>query len=489
MTSLGVDNIKAPLMADLMSGPNAPLTKAFLFCGWKCITVDWLLDASHDLANPIRQASLATQLREVDFIGAAMDCSTKSRAREICRHFNDGRPAPQPLRSVEFPEGLPDLNAADWARVQTDNAACKFVLDQIQALAERGGTSVRENPWRSLHWHLPQEQEMMASGLWEDKRYTSCCFMGARSKSQCLRHNLQEIKARPVLDCHHIHDPKEWEPTSEHGRRVYPSHEEAEYTAPLAFAIAVAASWWAGRTGRATLHVPRMPAINCHGPRCMREWAMAPLAISLGLKPPHAREAARVPKRGRVSDFIQDDKTLPAECVYVGRGHHSHRIPVTKWRSPDTPGHDCSAEEWVARYVGHICSSEVLWTALPELRGKTLVCDCPWQDLCEADLLAGLVFEATRAIADAPESSRGTGALSQHAQQLVTAIAASRVVTVASCPVPVQPFAQESVVLAFRRLFPEPWFRNLCWRTLLTSRPSRATLNGGVPKVWNGIAH
>ena len=173
----------------------------------------------------------------------------------------------------------------------------------------------------------------MASGLREDKRYSSCCFMGARSKSQCLRHNLQEIKAWPVLDCHHIHDPKEWEPTSEHGRRVYPSHEEAEYTA-----IAVAASWWAGRTGRATLHVPRMPAINCHGrrehwlaldPRCMREWAMAPLAISLGLKPPDAREAARVPKRGRVSDFIQDDKTLPAECVYVGRGHHSHRIPVT----------------------------------------------------------------------------------------------------------------------------------------------------------------
>ena len=173
MTSLGVDNIKAPLMADLMSGPNATLTKAFLFCGWKCITVDWLLDASHDLANPIRQASLATQLREVDFIG--------QQRVEPGKLLDDGRPAPQPLRSVEFPEELPDLNSADWARVQTDNAACKFVLDQIQALAERGGTSVRENPWRSLHRHLPQEQEMMASGLWEDKRYSSCCFMGARS--------------------------------------------------------------------------------------------------------------------------------------------------------------------------------------------------------------------------------------------------------------------------------------------------------------------
>ena len=69
--------------------------------------MDWLLDDSHDLANPLRQSSLAAQLEEVDFIGAAMDCSTKSRAREIPRQFDDGRPAPQPLRSIEFPEGLP----------------------------------------------------------------------------------------------------------------------------------------------------------------------------------------------------------------------------------------------------------------------------------------------------------------------------------------------------------------------------------------------
>ena len=37
------------------------------------------------------------------------------------------------------------------------------------------------------------------------------------------------------------------------GKRVYPSKEEAEYSAVLAFAIAVSASWWAARTGLATL--------------------------------------------------------------------------------------------------------------------------------------------------------------------------------------------------------------------------------------------
>ena len=66
--SLGDADPYAPLMADLMSGPNAPLTRAFLWCGWRCITVDWLLDDSHDLANPLRQASLAAQLEEQRWI-------------------------------------------------------------------------------------------------------------------------------------------------------------------------------------------------------------------------------------------------------------------------------------------------------------------------------------------------------------------------------------------------------------------------------------
>ena len=99
MTSLGVDKPYTPLMADLLSGPKAPVTKAFLFCGWRCLTVDWLIDPSHDLSNDGRQRSLAEQLQQADFICtcAAMDCSTKSRAREIPRHFDDGRPAPSPF--------------------------------------------------------------------------------------------------------------------------------------------------------------------------------------------------------------------------------------------------------------------------------------------------------------------------------------------------------------------------------------------------------
>ena len=40
----------------------------------------------------------------------------------------------------------------------------------------------------------------------------------------------------------------------------------------------------------------------------------------------------------------------------------------------------------------------------------------------------------------------------------MTAIASSRIVTVRSCPTPPQPFGQEAIVLAFRKLFPGSWF-------------------------------
>ena len=94
-------------MVDLMAGPNAPLTKAFIFCGWRTITVDWLIDALHDLSHPLRQASLHEQLQDAAFLFAALDCSAKSRAREIPITFSDGRPGPPPLRSKQRPEGLP----------------------------------------------------------------------------------------------------------------------------------------------------------------------------------------------------------------------------------------------------------------------------------------------------------------------------------------------------------------------------------------------
>ena len=183
-------------------------------------------------------------------------------------------------------------------------------------------------------------------------------------------------------------------------------------------------------------------------PRAMREWAMAPLAVTLGLT-----EALRagLPVRKLATDVMIENNSLPAKAVYVGRGSFHHRLSTTKWRSPWTPGHNCEAGEWPARYIVHIRTSP-LWDALPELAGLALVCDCPMDQLCEAGILIGLYFDATAP--DGNPASRGsegkwsrTVALLQGIQALPKGVALPMM-------------SQEALVLAFRKLFPEHRFQN-----------------------------
>ena len=121
----------------------------------------------------------------------------------------------------------------------------------------------------------------MDSGHYWETEYSACVFQSARCKYQKLRHNVLEISQWPRALCAHTHASHEWKPWTEHGQRVYPSKEEAEYSAGLAFAIAVSLSWWAVRVGKAVLQVPRMPPMETVGrrehwlelhPQSMRSW-------------------------------------------------------------------------------------------------------------------------------------------------------------------------------------------------------------------------
>ena len=166
--------------------------------------------------------------------------------------------------------GLPNLQGRDLKRVTTDNAASEYALSLIKACAARGGGSFRENPANSLRWWCPSEQEMWETCEWSEKWYSACAFQGARCKQQLLRRNLPEIDAWPVLQCRHIHADNEWKPYKCNGMHVYPSHEEAEYTASLALSLAITCSWWAARKGFAVLKIHRLPPVEVAGDR--RPW-------------------------------------------------------------------------------------------------------------------------------------------------------------------------------------------------------------------------
>ena len=65
-------------MADLFSGKNAPLSRAFAMLGWRVFTVDRCRDASQDLSDPAFQRAVRARLGEAAFI-AAVPGYTSSR--------------------------------------------------------------------------------------------------------------------------------------------------------------------------------------------------------------------------------------------------------------------------------------------------------------------------------------------------------------------------------------------------------------------------
>lgn len=86
------------------------------------------------------------------------------------------------------------------------------------------------------------------------------------------------------------------------------------------------------RTGKAALAVPRMPVFIAAGrrehwlnidPRALHEWAMALLAIVLGLSSTLQAERPGLPGlpvRADVQDCLISRDRLDDDCVYVGRG-------------------------------------------------------------------------------------------------------------------------------------------------------------------------
>ncbi|CAE7330632.1 unnamed protein product, partial [Symbiodinium sp. CCMP2456] len=253
----------------------------------------------------------------------------------------------------------------------------------------------------------------------------TCVFAGARCKSQTIRHNIDELAQGPPLACQHVHDASEWEPYALGDSIVYPSHEESECTAPVAFFLAVSVSWWAARQGLAIAKIHRLPPFEATGRKehwlqIDRDASYAPLAISLGLRPAQIPGAAELPVRALAEDTVVGKGVLPSGCIYVGQGNYQHRLPTSQWRSPWVAGLNCDPAERLTPYAEFILTE--LWNELDRLCGMTLLCDCPLDVPCEADVLAGLLFDCRR------------GA------------------------VPVL-FRQEAIILRFRKLFPAEWFR------------------------------
>lgn len=75
---------------------------------------------------------------------------------------------------------------------------------------------------------------------------------------------------------------------------------------------------------------------------------------------------------------------IPAGAIYVGR--------PSKWGNPFPLGQYLSRSAAIEKYREHLLSSPELRAALPELRGKDLVCWCA-PLACHADVLLEMANE------------------------------------------------------------------------------------------------
>ena len=156
--------------------------------------------------------------------------------------------APQPMRSTGELRRRKGLSGRDRHKVEVANAFVDFTLREAQKSVDAQRGIAMENPLRSWLWSFPQLESLRKDVGWVRVEYDACIYSGARCKAQAIEGNMAEM-VQLRGKCKHIHSPGEWEPqwAETAGRWVYPSKKEAEYMAKLAFAMAVAMSWWAVR--------------------------------------------------------------------------------------------------------------------------------------------------------------------------------------------------------------------------------------------------
>jgi len=284
----------APTFVDIFSGPNAPVGSAMAMIGWTVTVVEWELDYECDLRKPSVQSKTLEVVKRAAASMIALPCGSLTRAREkpIPGHPNP----PKPLRDANNVRGLPGLAGRELEAVADGNATTDWSLYAADVADQVGSLVVLENPVNSWVRKFPKAKSLCAKPNWHQAEYPACAYFAARCKFQWLAANFEEIELLNVPNCLHLHDKDEWKPFFNDDTQswFYPSSQEAEYTASLAFSLAVAFTMAACRLGKASMSIPRMPAREATGCRCgwskfdsraLRQWLMVVQAKQIGLQP------------------------------------------------------------------------------------------------------------------------------------------------------------------------------------------------------------
>ena len=164
---------------------------------------------------------------DILFVHAAPPCGTCSMARHIRRKGVSAGP----LRSKQFPMGLPSLNGVDRAKVEAANQIYTKLGRFLQDLGRRAIPWSVENPESSMLWQLPCFQPLVQDN--HVFSFDMCCYGGSRLTHRSLLTScfgLRHFRQR----CSGGHEHLPWTPKVAPGGKVhFPTADEAAYPRPF----------------------------------------------------------------------------------------------------------------------------------------------------------------------------------------------------------------------------------------------------------------
>ena len=193
-----------------------------------------------DLTTHEGQTLCMTWVRSPNCMGifVAPPCGTCSRARGIPVRLPNGRciPGPKPLRSDEFPDGVPGLTPAEQTRVDSANALYAFVTQISLECFTLNKVVCIENPRSSIYWRTSFFGPLCH--LLSFTIHQACAYGSERPKWTALAHNTATMHQLnnicPGIGPHHKRKP--WGLVN--NGLTFSTAEETAYPMRLAYHIA-----------------------------------------------------------------------------------------------------------------------------------------------------------------------------------------------------------------------------------------------------------
>ena len=235
-------------------GGCARLTRALCDIGFDGTAIDWIRNKSRPVA-PLVLLDLTTEYGRTilfrilrsgrcAYVHLAPPCGTASLARNIPLHPSVAAfvHTPQPLRSNQYPNGIPGLCGQDLLRVEAANKLYEITA-QAARIAEQNNVAWSiENPRSSLFWQTTFMCELIdhlksigKPSKWVE--FQNCAYNGDRPKWTGILHNIdqfQELRAT----CPGNHEHKPWGVSFANGGTKFSTSEEAAYPVDLCLKMA-----------------------------------------------------------------------------------------------------------------------------------------------------------------------------------------------------------------------------------------------------------